>query len=72
MSGNAGACHRCRFWRMLPDLVAQPLGECRRRAPLIPDTGTYVLFTPQRRWPITEACDDCGEFERRGRHTRGS
>lgn len=52
-------CSSCRYWEILHG----PSGDCHRHAPngyFCTDTG--VTFGV---WPRTDACDTCGDWERR-------
>lgn len=65
------ACRRCQWWNMRVKQGLEPLGECRRRAPtLAPDADSGSCW-PTRMWPITEAVDFCGDFQRKTHRGRG-
>lgn len=56
---TATTCATCRFWE--PGTDANPIGTCRRNAPVMP-SGKWGEFSPAT-WPLTWPYNWCGEWE---------
>ena len=55
-------CATCRWFRPITQVtrLGQPLGECRRRSPMVMEKDTERGRLVVTRWPQTQPTDFCG------------